>query len=319
MSTRKKLLTSWAQILGLAFFTAVCFGGGEISSQAQSVNKPIKPVMYTVHKPVKAVPTTAKNEPIVFLHGFNGKYWSEKYLINSLAKHKHVRKGLKVYVDAGNRIKITGNYKQSATTHNTIAIIMKNNRAGDYVFTRQLNQAMNKLAKTYKFTRYSAVGHSMGAYTWVNFLETHPKFEKHAKIDRLVTISGAFNGVLRFNGPMSMATGNARYLFNDGYHINRFGRKGRPMIIHPEFKHLLKFRKNLPRGLKILNMYGDLGNGTRSDGVVTTVSAQSIRYLVKGLPIAYHQKRFMGYNAQHRMIHINNQPVKKSMAKFLLG
>ena len=304
-----------------AIRNVIVYNGGQ---QPTSHPRNKQPFTTTTDKPSTAVhsnkfiPTTNQNQPIIFMHGYNGSYWSEQYLIHSLAHRKHVRKSVIIYIDAKHHIHTKGHYKYGKYTHNTIGVVMRNKWDGEYVFTKQLRIVMDYLVKHYHFSQYEAVGHSMGAYSWVDFMERYPYFNQKVRPTKLLTMSGSFDGIIRMYGPKTYRAGQSWKFFNDGVHVNHISANGRPSIMHPEYRRLLNRRHKLPRGLRILNLYGDLGDGSHSDGVVTTVSAQSLKYVVRGLGISYHQKRFYGYLASHEQIHIGNEAVKKMMARYLI-
>ncbi|MFC6254112.1 alpha/beta hydrolase [Secundilactobacillus hailunensis] len=101
---------------------------------------------------------------------------------------------------------------------------------------------------------------------------------------------------------------------------NSLAKKGRPKIERAEYKHLLKAKHRLPTDLSILNIYGNLKDGSNSDGLVTTTSARSLRYLVQtsNVKISYQEKQITGPKAQHSLLHYNNLTVNHLIKEFLL-
>ncbi|WP_082611459.1 alpha/beta hydrolase [Limosilactobacillus ingluviei] len=69
-------------------------------------------------------------------------------------------------------------------------------------------------------------------------------------------------------------------------------------------------------GQTSLNIYGDLNNGTRSDGDVPVNSARGYQYLVSGRAQSYHKLKITGRQAQHSRLHENHQ-VDQALVNFL--
>lgn len=59
----------------------------------------------------------------------------------------------------------------------------------------------------------------------------------------------------------------------------------------PTYQELLSLRKTFPRETKVLNIYGDLGDGSHSDGDVPVNSAKALKYLLAGRAKSYREKR----------------------------
>ncbi|CFO39109.1 cell surface hydrolase [Staphylococcus aureus] len=68
----------------------------------------------------------------------------------------------------------------------------------------------------------------------------------------------------------------------------------------------------------MLNIYGDIEDGTHSDNRVTNVSSKSLRYLVDGKVSSYEEFKVTGKKADHSELH-DNTYVTDKMNQFLWG
>lgn len=261
------------------------------------------------------------NRPIILLHGFGGTYNSEKYVIASLSESHHAKQHLMVYVDSKSRIHYVGNYPSDNSQREIIPIVIANKYAGEFYYSKMLAKVMPELNQRYHITNYDAIGHSMGSYAWINYFEEHPKQTAKIKPHRIVTIAGPFDGILnRHKSNQPSPKTQVGRLWDDNVGQNSLSKNGRPTIQRPEYKHLLKYKHRLPANLSILNIYGDLKDGTNSDGLVTTTSARSLGYLVKTshAKVSYRERKVTGQKAQHSRLHYNNLTVNHLINDFLL-
>lgn len=259
--------------------------------------------------------------PILLLHGFGGSYKSEKYLIASLTQTHLAKQQLMVYVDKKSHVHLIGKYQPTATHKMIIPIEIANNRAGEIYYSAMLAKIMPKLNRRYHIKSYDAIGHSMGSYAWIDYFETHLKPTDQIQPHRVVTIAGPFDGIMNKQKPdQPRPDSKVGQLWDDEAGANALGKDGRPQIEHPEYQHLLRYSHRLPKGLEIINIYGNLKDGSDSDGLVTTTSARSLGYLVKtsGVKVEYQEKQVTGPKAQHTLLHFNNLKVNQLIKVFLL-
>ncbi|WP_247224419.1 alpha/beta hydrolase [Weissella cibaria] len=161
---------------------------------------------------------------------------------------------------------------------------------------------------------------------------------KQQEVDRLSAQVGSLNGQL---GNLQNQLTNVTNQYNDLQHASHAqisslssevddlrnqlraaeqDAQGKPMKMVSYYEWLLAHRDNYPnQQVAVLNMYGDLHNGSHSDGRVTTTSAKSLRYLLGNRPKSYREKEIVGPNAQHSKLHENNQVVNREMINFLWG
>lgn len=329
--SRHPLKNKWLlTLLGVLFFGLLFFLFHQYQLHQQAVRtqqqtaqmvNTLKQQNQTVAKQEQQIQEDSNNReskntkrPILLLHGFGGTYNSEKYIAASLNQSRTAKQQLIVYVDKKNHIHLIGKYQPTVVQRIIIPIVIAKNHAGEFYYSDMLAKIMPKLNRKYHIKSYDAIGHSMGSYAWINYFETHSDQTRRIKPNRLVTIAGPFNGILDLHKSDQPAykTQIGR-LWDDHVGENSFEKNGRPKIERPEFRHLLKYRHRLPAELSILNIYGNLKDGTDSDGLVTTVSARSLGYLVKtsNVKVAYREKQITGPKAQHSLLHVNNLKVNR--------
>lgn len=259
--------------------------------------------------------------PILLLHGYGGSYNSEKYISASLNQSHFAKQQLIIYVDKHNHIHLIGKYQPTVAHRVIVPIVIARNRAGELYYSGMLAKIMPKLNRKYHITSYDAIGHSMGSYAWIDYFERHLRPTSKIQPHRVVTIAGPFDGILDLHKSDQPADKTpVGRLWDDRVGENSLEKNGRPKIEHPEYQHLLKYKHRLPAGLSILNIYGNLKDGTNSDGLVTTTSARALGYLVRtsGVKVKYQEKQITGPNAQHSLLHVNNAKVNHLIKDFLL-
>ena len=143
------------------------------------------------------------------------------------------------------------------------------------------------------------VGHSMGNMVITLYLVNNANDKKLPQLKKQVDIAGHFDGILGYDQPAGLS-------------INQ--KTGEPNKMTDSFKELLKLRQVYPRQAAVLNLYGDIGNG--SDGRVANISSETLKYLVSGRAKSYQAHRFTGKQAQHSKLHSNAQ-VDRYLIDFL--
>ena len=242
--------------------------------------------------------------PTIFVHGLLGSSQSTDKMIAAAEKSGQAKKMMTINVQSDGQLQITGKYNHKIKNP-IIQVNFINNEASVQTQTKWLTTVLHDLKTTDHVTNYNAVAHSAGNVT---LLETEMKATKSIpKLKRLVVIAGPFNGVIGMN---------------DAANANQLQKNGKPKIIYPanawypSYSQLLSWRHGFPANVKILNIYGDLDDGTNSDGMVTEQSELSIHYLLRGLHDSIKNVKITGQNAAHSSLH-HNKLVNQQIIKFL--
>lgn len=174
---------------------------------------------------------------------------------------------------------------------------------------KYVTDVVKALEKQHHYRAINFVGHSMGNLEIIYYIKEHAKQIKQGKlprIDHYVAIAGHFNGILGFPP-------------DDKPNAIKLNHKtGKPNKMAPEYKALLPLRQTFPRHTKVLNIFGNLENGSNSDEDVPVSSARSLRYLLNGHAKSYRELEIKGKNAQHSKLHDNSQ-VNAALIKFIWG
>ncbi|MDA5386716.1 alpha/beta hydrolase [Loigolactobacillus backii] len=246
----------------------------------------------TSHAAVKSSYAT----PTLFVHGYHGGLNSLGPLID---RAELERKGRRVLIAeiTPQKIQFIGRWPKSVK-HPIIQVIFQNNQANWNLDAQWLNRLLTILKEKYNLKNYNAVGHSRGSLALVIANEHQPAL----KLKRLVVIAGSFDGAL---------------WRDDHVNENHFLASGRPAIIHPEYQEILNHRTQFPKQTRVLAIAGNRLDGTNSDGVVSLISALSLRYALGKQVKEYRQKIFYGKNTEHSQLPRFNQSVQQTTIDFI--
>lgn len=251
--------------------------------------------------------------PTVFVHGWRGGAHSTDQMITAAENAGAAHKALTVRIGPRGQLTYSG-YWQAKRRNPIIQVVFTNNQAGEVQYTRWLMKLMQDLKQRYQIKQINLVGHSMGAYAVVAYAMKASNQTAFPRLNKLVAIAGPFNGIIGHQvGPHP----NDGTTWTDRPHQNHLLANGRPATVHPEYKRLVKMRHRFPSQTHVLNIYGNLKDGSASDGVVTLVSAKSLKYLVADQAASYHSKAAYGTSAAHSQLHENNPVGDHALLTFL--
>jgi uncharacterized alpha/beta hydrolase family protein len=156
------------------------------------------------------------------------------------------------------------------------------------------------LEKQHHYAAINLVGHSMGNLEIINYINDNVNNDRLPKINHLVAIAGHYNGFV------GQKTATSRV----------DPQTGKPTREDASFKPLLSLRQTFPTNTRVLNIYGDMKDGSHSDGDVPVNSAKTLKYLVAGRARSYREVEIKGKDAQHSKLH-NNDQVNRELVNFL--
>lgn len=229
--------------------------------------------------------------PTFYVHGFQGSAKSTNTLIEHATKQADAHKVLVATVASDGTINYSGEWHQGRTNP-IIQVVFTNNIALYSTQSAWLLTIIQTLARRYHFNQYNVVAHSAGNVATVNMLMTANKPSDFPKIEKFVSIAGCYNGII---GEDDQA--NQNYFLKDG----------EPALQHSAYQMLAAEKQNFPDNVSILNIVGDLDDGSNSDELVSNVSARSLKPLISGHHARYTEKDFYGAKAQHSQLHENSK------------
>lgn len=227
------------------------------------------------------------SRPTFYVHGFQGSAKSTNTLIAHAEKTAHAHKVYVATVSTSGQVTLSGHW-DAKTRNPIIQVVFKNNLAQYDQQSAWLAKVIQTVQQAHSFKSYNLVAHSAGCVASVNMLMTTGL--KLPTIHKLVTIAGPFDGVVGED---------------DVANQNLFLTSGQPKYLHAAYELLDAKRANFPNGVHLLNIIGNLDDGSNSDSLVTNVSARSVKYLTRGHNVHYTEKVFHGKHAQHSQLHEN--------------
>lgn len=239
--------------------------------------------------------------PTVMMHGTKGTRRSLGSMIKRLTKAKKAKKVMDIEVSKTGAITIDGelDYYNNGPAP-LIQVIFKESDPAEWQQGMWLNDIFTKLQLEYGVVEVDFVGHSMGGITGLRYIVDHGHDYRAIQIRKLVCIGSPFNSEVVHE------SGITKYDCDE---------KG-PNHFHETYRYLKSYSERLPNSLRILNIYGDLKNGSKSDGVVSTSSARALKHIIEGKVNYYIEREVRGWRAQHSLLHENRQ-VDDLVAQFL--
>ncbi|MCU5745119.1 alpha/beta hydrolase [Staphylococcus sp. SQ8-PEA] len=234
--------------------------------------------------------------PTFYLHGYKGTVNSTQFLTHAANKaHNHPI----VYadVDAKGRVHLKGRIDKYNPSP-IVVIKLEDNQNGD-LDTNALwvKHAIEKVYDEQKFDKFNMVMHSMGNLSFSYYMLNYGNDKHLPQLNKQVNIAGTFNGILNIN---------------DKVNANSIDKNGKPKHMTREFKHIVPMRDNYKnKGIKILNIYGDLDDGTNSDGRVSNVSSLSLKYILGSVVSQYETYKVSGEEGDHSALHDSDKVASK--------
>ena len=241
-------------------------------------------------------PRVTPQIPTLFVHGLRGSSKTMAAMLKAAVHVGHCRP-LTIHVTHAGKLKISGKWDDQAE-HPLIQVTFGNNQARLAFQVRWLHEVMIYLRGQHGVQAYNAVGHSAGSVALVAYAEAFGQDTWLPRLKKLVTIAGPFNGVIGMN---------------ESHNTNFLTETGRPKIVYPRsfwlpsYADLYQRREAFPNDAAVLNIYGDLEDGSHSDCYISTASARSLRYLLGTIPASFREVGFRGAGAEHSRLHDNPQ------------
>lgn len=240
--------------------------------------------------------------PTLFLHGYGGTKNSMKYLINQ-AEARGVTKDIVVaHVSRDGDVTFDGKISKQATNP-IVQIVLDDNTQGDLNENALwIRQVLEKLQQDYHVKQFNFVAHSMGNVSFAQYMVDYGRDTSLPQLKKEVNLAGTFNGVLGMNEEVNEI---------------QVDRNGKPSDMNPPYQEFMQLKSIYKdKNIDVLNMYGDLLDGTHSDGRVSNSSSKSLKYLLGDSPKSYQEVKYEGKEAQHSALH-ENEEVAQQMIHFL--
>lgn len=259
---------------------------------------------------IQSVKVVTKSTPTFFFHGWGSSYHAEEDMVHAF-EHAGVTKSvIRANVTKSGKVILHGKFKKNAKNP-IVEVNFNDNKLSGYqdnyvkgyeeTGSRYVKNAIQKVTNKYHYNRINIVAHSMGNLETAYYFKRYANLQNKIKVQHFISMAGHYDGIVGIN---------------DEPNRLKLNKEGRPNRIEPEYRGLLSLRKTFPRHTKVLNIFGNLEDGTNSDGDVSNASARSLKYLLNGRAKKYRELMIRGKNAQHSKLH-NNREVNQAIVDFL--
>ncbi|MFC6164910.1 alpha/beta hydrolase [Lactiplantibacillus dongliensis] len=240
--------------------------------------------------------------PTFYLHGYGASGRSSQSMIAAAQRQKRATKVYTATVSKTGQVTLRGHWP-AKVKRPIVQVVFKANQNSNYQTTSHwFKQVLLAVKQRHTFTRYNAVAHSMGNLTLWTAILRYDGQRGLPRVNRVVDIAGHFDGIIGMDDEPNQI---------------KLAKNGRPKPINASYRPLLTLRQKLAKHqVSILNVYGNLDNGSHSDGRVSNASSQSLRYLVAGRARNYREREFHGRSAQHSQLY-ENPKVDRVINRFL--
>lgn len=230
--------------------------------------------------------------PTFYLHGHSGSEKSMRYLIQSAVNKGVTKNVIKAHVSADGNVTFEGDIN-SNDPHPIVQIILEDNKNWDYEQNAVwLKNVITETNKHMEFNKFNMVAHSMGNLTLSYYMLNYGDDNSLPQLNKQVDTGAPLNGILgRDDKPNRV----------------KLDENSKPDKMTDEYKELQQMKYNYPQqSVEVLNIYGDLLDGTHSDGKVTTQSSLSLKYLLDGYVKSYRTFKVEGEHGEHSALHDYN-------------
>ncbi|MDI6666720.1 alpha/beta hydrolase [Leuconostoc falkenbergense] len=253
----------------------------------------------------RSFPKTADRSnsvPTLYVHGWGAGARSTNSMIRYAENHDNAKKVLTATISPKGAVRFSG-YWPKNTKKPLIQVISADNKYYNYKVTQKwFGNVLKKLQADYRINRYNTVSHSMGNLTTMYYQVTNGQNKHLPALQKQVNIAGHFDGIVGID---------------DKPNQNSLQANGEPRLQDSNYKYLDAHRQGYPsQQVDVLNIFGNLQDGSNSDGDVTVVSAKSLKYLLRDKYKLYQELEILGHKGQHSQLHENAQ-VDRAIGDFL--
>lgn len=242
----------------------------------------------------------------VFVHGLQGTHGSTDYMIRDLSRrYPGTKKVMTINVTTAGKLVVHGHMKKVA--HPLVQVNFLNNSATTTKNAHWLIKALAYLKSKSDVKQVNLVAHSAGnvaAYQALAYQST-----RIPTVKKFVILAGPFDGVLSLNDEPNKNKVSAKNHYNPSikYPANQY---------YPSYERLMQLSSTFPHSVKVLNIYGNIGDGSNSDTLVTNASSLSVNYLLRHQKTPVVNKCWKSSKATHSGLH-KSQKIDDWIADFL--
>ncbi|MDT2771002.1 alpha/beta hydrolase [Enterococcus pseudoavium] len=239
------------------------------------------------------------NVPTVFIHGYEGNSFSFGPLLRRLERADIAKRELTIVVQADGQLSVEGKLENNHDNP-TIMVLFAKDVTDEITQSQWIDKVMRYLYQQ-KISRVNLVSHSMGGVSALRYLLEYAG-DKTPLTERFVTIAAPFND-------LEIAE-DTEDIF--AYELTENGPNGET----PIYQYFDRAMNKLPANLRVLDVAGDLEDGTESDGVVSIHSAFALRLLFQKHAKSYREVTVKGNSGGHSAITKSDQ-LEAELVRFI--
>lgn len=251
------------------------------------------------HPHPKKEENTKKQVPTLFIHGYLGNRASFGVMLHRFSRYGWGQKSAVIRIDKKQRLIVTGD---PTLRDGFIQILFSNNTHNLKTQANWLWQILSVLKNKYGVKEVNLVAHSMGAVAVMQYLSLYGDDLRVTQINKVVSLGAPYN---------DFETGKTTRQI-ESLPLTKNG----PSVMTPLYQFFKQRAHRIPLRVKFLNIMGDLGNGTQSDGAVSLNSAASLRFLLQNYQERYEELIIRGKKAAHSRLHENTE-IDQKIGQFL--
>ena len=288
----KKTVFFSFMVLLFSLITMACGNNNEAEKSVQES----RATSESVSEPLD---TDLMNVPTLFIHGYGGTEGSFNGMLSRFEEDNLGDKTLTVTVQPDGSVSDTGSWDDQASNP-LIQVLFADNENNEWNQADWIKAVLVYLKQTYQIEEVNLVGHSMGGVSSFRYLVTCGNDDSLPVVNKFVAIGAPFNDFVTGNEEQSLDA-----LIQEG-----------PLVMSQRYSDFAAGIQNYPKGTKLLNIVGDLEDGSDGDGTVPLRSGLSIGYLMQKNGFKYREEVITGTQTSHSQLHENTQ-VDKEVADFL--
>ncbi len=292
----------------LMAFSIVIIGCGN-NKEAGSVNEKQLKSESTVseaneeRESSKEMPDTNSSDqagiPTLFIHGYEGTDYTFNGMLSRFEDEGYGEKQLTLTIQPDGSISETGNWQNDSAVP-FIQVLFADNKNNEWNQADWIKAILVYLKTTYQIEEVNLVGHSMGGVSSFRYLVAYGNEKTQPVVKNFVSIGAPFN---------DFVTGNENQTLED---LKQNG----PLVLSGRYSEFSTAIQHYPASTDMLNIVGDIEDGSKSDGTVSLSSSLSIGYLMQSNRRTYHEEIINGKKASHSQLH-ENETVDEWVIEFL--
>jgi len=273
------------------------FNENQTTSEEQSINTSEK--MSSNIESLDPLATNQTEVPTLFIHGYGGTAGSFNGMLSRFEANSWGENVLTITVQPDGIISEIGEW-QNKSNNPMVQVLFADNKNNEWNQAEWIKDVLTYLKTVYQINEVNLVGHSMGGVSSFRYLSTYGNDKTQPIVNNFVAIGAPFN---------DFVSGNEEQSLND---LKQNG----PLVTSERYSDFTTRIKQYPRMTKMLNIVGDLQDGSEGDGTVPIRSGLSIGHLMQTNEMNYSEEIVTGSQAAHSQLHENTQ-VDELVADFI--